>query len=127
MICYVVCVILVFPSAKRGSLESNLYGSIGEHFEINISIWTEIAIEIARGVRYMHENVLKARRPLLMRRAFHELDEVWEDVHMHELSAFQCTKTSPESQSCMSKILSYLKGKSFKVMQSSPPSSYNIP
>ncbi|KAB2616290.1 receptor-like protein kinase [Pyrus ussuriensis x Pyrus communis] len=100
------------------------------------------AIEIARGVRYMHEQCpqgpvvhgkllittwlnLKqlakpipnqkdcfanhlvpqdnrtliewARCPLLMRRAFHELDEVWEDVDMHELSTFQCTKSKRQA------------------------------
>lgn len=51
MICYVVCVINIYM----------LYYCYCMHrfyrrtLEIGISIWTETAIEIARGVRYMHE------------------------------------------------------------------------
>ncbi|KAM0998459.1 hypothetical protein ACFX2I_008194 [Malus domestica] len=49
--------ILIFPSAKRGSLETNLYGtcSVAKHLILTFQDRLKIAIEIARGVRYMHE------------------------------------------------------------------------
>ncbi|KAI5311103.1 hypothetical protein L3X38_045570 [Prunus dulcis] len=47
--------ILVFPSTKRGSLDTNLYGSRGKHLKLTFQDKLKIAIEIARGLRYMHE------------------------------------------------------------------------
>ncbi|PQQ14382.1 putative receptor-like protein kinase [Prunus yedoensis var. nudiflora] len=160
--------ILVFPSTKRGSLDTNLYGSRGKHLKLTFQDKLKIAIEIARGLRYMHEEspqgpvvhgqllisniflrhlesialvksdilsygvlllrlfckssvpqddktLLDWARPLLMKRAFHELlDEDWEDVDMHEMfrvmcTAFQCTMPSPDLRPCMSEEKFFVK------------------
>ncbi|KAM5564091.1 putative receptor-like protein kinase [Rosa sericea] len=208
--------VLVFPFTIRGPLHKNLYGSMGKQLKLKFQEKLKIAIDIARGLRYMHEEcpqgpiihgnllitniflrndlrpmisgfgqadwlhlkqtkpisnqmcslrdhldreamalvksdilsygVLLLRlfckrsatqddktltewaRPLLMKRAFHELlDEDGEDVDMHEMfrvmcSAYQCTMSSPDMRPCISEIISYLKGENFCVMQTSPSS-----
>ncbi|XP_024161420.1 probable receptor-like protein kinase At1g80640 [Rosa chinensis] len=210
--------VLAFPFTIRGPLHTNLYGSMGKQLKLKFQEKLKIAIDIARGLRYMHEEcpqgpivhgnllitniflrndlrpmisgfgqatwlhlkqtkpnsnqkcslrdhldreamalvkfdiqsygVLLLRlfckrsttlqddrtltewaRPLLMKRAFHELlDEDWEDVDMHEMfrvmcTAYQCTMSRPDMRPCISEIISYLKGENFCVMQTSPSDS----
>ncbi|PON65850.1 Tyrosine-protein kinase [Parasponia andersonii] len=46
---------LVFPFAERGTLDSNLNGLRGEEFNLTFQDKFRIAIGIAQGLRYMHE------------------------------------------------------------------------
>ncbi|KAK9945714.1 hypothetical protein M0R45_011213 [Rubus argutus] len=205
--------VLVFPSAKRGTLHANIYGTRGAQLKLTFQEKLKIAIDIARGIRYMHEEspqgpiihgyllttniflrndlrpmisgfgrakwlhlkqtkpissknrevialvksdilsygILLLRlfckrsapqddktltewaRPLLMKRAFHELlDEDCEDVDMHEMfrvmcTAFQCIMSNPDLRPCMNEVISNLKGDKFCVMQTSPSTSESVP
>ncbi|XP_050366207.1 probable receptor-like protein kinase At1g80640 [Argentina anserina] len=49
-----VTAVLVFPLTIRGTLHTNLYGSMG-NLKLKFQQKLKIAIDIARGLRYMHE------------------------------------------------------------------------
>ncbi|KAL6208220.1 hypothetical protein ACLB2K_019171 [Fragaria x ananassa] len=50
-----ITTVLVFPFTLGGPLHTNLYGSMGKHIKLKFQEKLKIAIDIARGLRYMHE------------------------------------------------------------------------
>ncbi|XP_023733133.1 uncharacterized protein LOC111880951 [Lactuca sativa] len=127
---------LVFPYASRGLLMDRfLNGFWTKELEIHFADKMKIAIGIAQGLRYMHEqcprgpivhgdlracNVLLGHnlepqaRPLLAQRAYHILyDESEHDFHgllVVTTAAIRCISTRWNSSPCMSQVLSLLKG-----------------
>ncbi|KAK2965204.1 hypothetical protein RJ640_019959 [Escallonia rubra] len=126
--------VLVFPYTKRGTLDRYINGTRGKQLQLSFENKLEIAVGIAQGLRYMHEecprgpiahgdlqacNVFVSydlqpqAQPLLRQRAYHELfDEEMDTYVMYRVryAAAQCIKTNPISRPCMSEVVSFLKG-----------------
>ncbi|KAK3004686.1 hypothetical protein RJ639_018712 [Escallonia herrerae] len=126
--------VLVFPYTRRGTLDRYINGTRGKQPQLSFENKLEIAVGIAQGLRYMHEecprgpvahgdlqacNVFVSydlqpqAQPLLRQRAYHELfDEEMDMYVMYRVryAAAQCIKTNPISRPCMSEVVSFLKG-----------------
>ncbi|XP_024043345.1 uncharacterized protein LOC18047699 [Citrus clementina] len=137
----------VYPHPREGTLDNMLCPSPHNELKLKFQQKLKIAIGIAEGVRYMHQECPRGpiahgelqlhniflrhdlrpmARPLMLQRKFHELlEEDLDFSDMHGIyrvmaAATQCTISKPTSRPCMSEVISILKGENFSGIQSTP-------
>ncbi|XP_052176831.1 uncharacterized protein LOC127791080 [Diospyros lotus] len=141
--------VLVYPFTRRWTLNKFLHCLKGKRLKLTFPEKLKVAIGIARGVRYMHEECPRGpivhgdlrpcniflnsdleplARPLLLQRAYHELlDEDTEYVDMYGIYrvmsvAAQCLRAKPISRPFMTEVICLLKGETSCAVELSPSS-----